>query len=244
MDDELYPEDELRRQALIRLLSIGAFSLSPLSVAEAAWWGRKPKKMPSDKSIFTLEGDVTVNRQQATVDTRIRPGDTVETGPNSKAIFVVGTDSFLMRSNSEMQIEGSNFLLNSLRLVTGRVLSVFGRRSFKQKLQMNTPTATIGIRGTGVYLEADPDLTYLCTCYGSTELRAAQNPDDVAFINTTHHDDPKYISNTPSKGTQIRSAPFINHTDPELKMLEALVGREVPFGLEDDLYRNPRRDDY
>jgi len=244
MDEQLPPEDELRRQILVRLLTVGAFSSVPLGLVEAAWWGSRPKKMPEGKSIFTIEGDVSVNRQKATLDTIVRPGDTVETGPKSQAVFVVGADSFLMRSNSTLEIEGSNFLLDSLRLVTGQVLSVFGKRSFRQKLAVTTQTATIGIRGTGIYMESDPDLTYLCTCYGSTEVRSNDNPDDVAYINATHHDDPKYISNKPVKGSQIRSAPFINHTDPELKMLEALVGREVPFGLEDDIYLNPRRDDY
>jgi hypothetical protein len=244
MDEPLSPEDELRRRLLVRLLSVGAFAGVPAGLVEAAWWGSRPSKMAEGKSIFTLEGDVTVNRQKASFDTIIRPGDRVETGPSSRAVFVVGTDSFLMRSNSTMEIEGSNFLLDSLRLVTGRVLSVFGKRNARQRLNLSTHTATIGIRGTGVYLESDPELTYVCTCYGSTEVRSAANPDDVAYVNTTHHDDPKYISNKPVKGTQIREAPFINHTDPELKMLEALVGREVPFGLEDDLYRNPRRDRY
>lgn len=244
MNDELPPEDEIRRETLIRLLSMGVFSMAPVSALEAAWWGKKPKKLAADQSIFSLEGDVTVNNQRATIDTRIKPGDNVQTGDKSQAIFVVGSDSFLMRSNSSMQLAGSNFLLDSLRVVTGGILSVFGRRSYKQQLSMSTPTATIGIRGTGVYIEAAPDLTYLCTCYGSTELRSAQNPDDVQFINTKHHDAPKYISDKATKGTQIRSAPFINHTDPELKMLEALVGREVPFGLEAELYRNPRREDY
>ena len=35
---------------------------------------------------------------------------------------------------------------------------------------------------------------------------------------------------------------FKNHTDAELKILEAIVGREVPFGLESELYKGERRD--
>ena len=54
-----------------------------------------------------------------------------------------------------------------LRLLTGSLLSVFGERGANQALSVNTSTATIGIRGTGIYMEAEPDLTYLCTCYGT-----------------------------------------------------------------------------
>lgn len=244
MDEDLHPDDERRREALIRLLTIGAFSMTPASVIEAAWWSRSPEKLPPQQSIFSLQGNVTVNNQEASLKTRVKPGDTIQTGESSEAIFVVGNDSFFMRSNSAMKLTGSDFLLDSLRLITGGLLSVFGNRGYKQNLRVSTTTATMGIRGTGIYLEAEPDLTYLCTCYGTVELRSAQNPDDVSYISTQHHEAPKYISDKAVKGSQIRKAPFKNHTDPELKMLEALVGREVPFGLEAELYRNPRREDY
>lgn len=242
MDEPLSPEDEIKRQTLIKLLTLGAFSMAPVSVLEAAWWGRKPQTVSKDKSIFNLEGDVRVNNQRADLNTRIKAGDKVWTGDDSEAVFVVGGDSFIMRSNSEMEIAGSSFFLSSLRLISGGLLSVFGKRNNNQRLNMVTSTATIGIRGTGVYMEAEPDLTYLCTCYGSVEVQSAQDPNDTQIISTTHHDQPKYISNKKVKGSAIRKAPFINHTDPELKMLEALVGREVPFGLEAELYRGPRRD--
>lgn len=242
MNDELPPEDEIRRKTLLRLLAMGAFSLAPAGALDAAWWGSKPKKIASDKSFFSMKGEILVNNQQASADTLVKAGDSVQTGRNSEAVFVVGQDSFIMRSDSTLQLAGDNFLLDSLRLISGGLLSVFGQRSSQQQLNVNTATATLGIRGTGIYLEAEPDLTYLCTCYGTVELRSAQNPNDYERVKTQHHDDPKYISSKAVKGSQIRSAPFKNHTDPELKMIEALVGREVPFGLEEELYRNPRRD--
>ena len=52
---------------------------------------------------------------------------------------------------------------------TGKLLSVHARGS---NVQMSTVVATIGIRGTGVYLEADPEQTYVCTCYGVTDISA------------------------------------------------------------------------
>lgn len=242
MEEQLSPEDEYRRQALIKLLTMGALTMSPFSTLEAGWWGLKPQPIGQGKSIFSLEGEVRVNNTLANLNTRIQAGDSVRTGSNSEAVFVVGSDSFIMRSNSELQIEGSHFLLDSIRLLSGGLLSVFGQRKSRQPLNMSTMTATIGIRGTGVYIEAEPDLTYLCTCYGSVELQSTQDPNDTQTITTMHHDAPKYISDKQVKGSRIRKAPFINHTDPELKMLEALVGREVPFGLEADQYRSPRRD--
>jgi len=241
-DDDLDPKDELRRQHLVRLLSLGAMSMAPLGALQASWWGSSPEKLPDNKSIFSLDGKVQVNGQSADLKTRIRTGDLVKTGNDSEVVFAVGSDSFILRSNSQMEIEGSNFFIDSLRLLTGSVLSVFGRRNNQQGLTVNSTTATIGIRGTGIYMEAEPDLTYLCTCYGRVNLSSAINPNDAQTIATQHHDAPKYITNKASGGSHIRPAPFKNHTDAELKLLEAIVGREVPFGIESELYKGERRE--
>ena len=241
-DDELHPEDEKRREYLVRLLTLSAMTATPLSQVQAAWWGSTPKQLPEDKSIFSLEGDVRVNGQRADLGTRIQGGDRVSTLRDSEVVFAVGSDSFILRSNSEMEIEGGGFFIDTLRMLTGSVLSVFGRRNEQQQLRMNSSTATIGIRGTGVYMESEPGLTYLCTCYGQVGLYSNDDLDDSQLITATHHDAPKYISDRKIRGTSIRPAPFKNHTDAELKILEAIVGRAVPFGIESELYKGERRE--
>ena len=241
-DEPLSPEDELRRLYLVRMLSLGALTMTPLTQLQAAFWGSKPDKLADDRSIFSLEGDVRVNGQRADLQTRIRGGDVVSTAQRSEVVFAVGSDSFILRSNSEMEIEGGGFFINTLRMLTGSVLSVFGRREPTQQLTMSSSTATIGIRGTGVYMESEPDLTYMCTCYGQVGLYSNEDLNDSELITATHHDAPKYITNRRVRDSYIRPAPFKNHTDAELKLLEAIVGREVPFGIESELYKGERRD--
>jgi hypothetical protein len=238
----LHPDDEKRREYLVRLLTLSALSATPMSLVQAAWWGSTPEKIPEEKSIFSLEGDVRVNGQRADLETRIGGGDVVSTQRNSEVVFAVGSDSFVLRSNSEMEIEGEGFFVDALRMLTGSVLSVFGKRSGQQQLTMSSATATIGIRGTGVYMESEPGLTYLCTCYGQVGLYSSNDLDDSELITATHHDAPKYITDKKIRNTHIRPAPFKNHTDAELKLLEAIVGREVPFGIESELYKGERRE--
>ena len=116
--------------------------------------------------------------------------------------------------------------------------------------------------GTGLYAESDPDKTYLCTCYGTTEMAAAadydfgaptdardrkpradaREPVETAQVTAQHHDAPKYILAQPDNGKRITPAPFINHTDLELMTIEALVGRKAPFGLPASEYEAPRRE--
>ena len=224
-------EDPAKRRLVMQILCGGALGSLPLSQAGAFFFGNKSKKIDEDKSIFTLKGDVQVNGQAADKNTRIMTGDNVRTGSNSEVVFAVGGDAFIMRDDSEMTIEGSGFLIDSLRVLSGRLLSVFGKREAQQRLDLTASTATLGIRGTGVYLEVEPDLTYLCTCYGQVALNAIDDPSDSELITTTNHDSPRYISSKPSQGTRIRSAPVINHTNAELRLLENLVGRDVPKRL-------------
>ena len=58
---------------------------------------------------------------------------------------------------------------------------------------------------------------------------------------STHHDAPRYVYAQEKNGQRIVPAPLINHTDQELALIEALVGREPPFGNFLDAYQAPRR---
>lgn len=224
-------QDPKKRARLMQLLCGGALGLAPYPMANAGWFGRGTKKLADDKSIFTLTGEVLVNNQPADKNTRIYAGDTVRTGHKSEIVFAVGGDSFLMRSDSEMEIGGTDFFIDSLRILTGRLLSVFAKRQPGQQLSMSASTATIGIRGSGVYMEVEPELTYLCTCYGQVALNANDDPNDSELITTTNHDSPRYITSKPSQGSRIRPAPVIRHTNTELRLLENIVGRDVPRRL-------------
>jgi len=253
---------ESRRDFLVRALSLGWLAggagWSPAVLASL--FGKLPGRLASGRSIFEMKGEVLVNGKPASETTVITPSDQVTTGANSYVIAAVGANSFILRDRSTLDLGGSNPLKQAMRLVTGKFLGVFGKLAGKQTLSLNTPIATIGIRGTGVYAESDPDKTYLCTCYGTTELAAASGfdfeggtdikgkkkvdeaPVELAQVTAQHHDAPKYILAAPDNGKRITPAPFINHTDLELMTLEALVGRKVPFGLPATEYEAPRRE--
>ena len=223
--------DAYRRDYLLKLLYGGALGAMPYHLAYAGWFSSKSKKLADDKSIHSLEGEVLVNGQVADLNTRIQGGDTVRTGDKGEINFAVGGDSFLLRNNSELEIQGENYFVQSLRIFTGSLLSVFGKRDTGPALSMTASTATIGIRGTGVYIESAPEETYVCTCYGLATLASRDNPDDLENIKSENHDQPRYISSKASKGTRIRKAPVINHSNKELELLEAIVGRKVPPGF-------------
>jgi hypothetical protein len=234
--------DDPRRAFLLRALALGwlAGGAGWQSAALAGVFGELPARLPSGRSIFRIDGEVWVDGKPATRDTVIGADAHIRTGADASLVGVVGADALILRGRSELQLAGAATAKRVFRLVSGAMLSVFGRR--EQTLDIQTPTATIGIRGTGVYTEADPEKTYLCTCYGHTRISAADSPDVSEDIVARHHDAPRWILAKPQNGRRIVPADFRWHTDLELMTLEALVGREVPFQLEGMEYRGPRRE--
>jgi hypothetical protein len=177
-----------------------------------------------------VRGDVKINGISAEVGTLVKNGDVVTTGPDSYAVFVIDKSAYLVRDNTHVELSSKTSdqykekIVNILRIINGKMLSVFGRR----RKTIMTTTAVIGIRGTGIYVEAEPQRTYVCTCYGVVDITAKAAPEIKETIKTTHHDSPKFVY---ASGTNqlITKAPVINHTDAELIMLEKLVWRKPPF---------------
>jgi hypothetical protein len=102
--------------------------------------------------------------------------------------------------------------------VTGGLLAVFGKGS----RQLTTPTAAIGIRGTGCYIETEERRTYFCLCFGAADLQPVNG--QPSSYETKHHEKPLWIEDGTTK-----PAGVVNHTDAEVIMLEALAGRRSPF---------------
>ena len=236
--------DDPRRLVLIRALTAGLLGLGLTSAQAITFgiFGSRPRKLPEGQSIYGLSGNVTVNDQQATLATRIKAGDTVQTAQNSEIVFVVNSHSMILRSDSKLQIEQAenspeSLIIGGLRMLSGKLLSV----SRNSAMRVTSSTATIGIRGTGFYIESDPERTYFCTCYGTTDVQATNDPQSKETISASHHDRPLYIVADGGSGNNIRSAPFVNHTDQELSLIETLVGRRTPFVFSNDVYTGPRR---
>lgn len=180
-----------------------------------------------EPGVARVRGDVRINGQPARRGMEVKPGDLITTGRDAELIFVAGRDAFLVRANTRVELSGdtARLIVQGLRVITGALLSVFEPR---RPRQIRTATATIGIRGTGIYIEVEDRRTYACTCYGEAELVPVDEPKEAETVRTIHHDQPRYIY---ARGMprMIERAPVINHTDAELMMLEGLVGRDVPF---------------
>ena len=198
--------------------------------AAAAWTatgGFAAAHAQQRSNIVSLTGDALVNGQRLGSQSTIQTGDSLETGPGSNLVFVVGNTAFQVRQNSRLTVERGSTLnaVSVLRLLTGAVASVWGRGTSRQIV---TPTLTAGIRGTGVYTEVFPQQSfrsYFCNCYGTVEMGAG--PDKVTSQSDYHQ---AFWGETEAKsGRFLTPAKAINHTDEELEYLAKLVNQQTAW---------------
>lgn len=198
--------------------------------AAAAWTalgGFAAAHAQQRSNIVELRGDALLNGRPLSPQHTIQTGDRVTTGPGTTLIFVVGNSAFHLRQDTDVEVGRGDTLhtVSLLRMLTGAVVSVWGRGSLRQVV---TPTLTVGIRGTGVYTEVraqESQRTYFCNCYGTVELNAG--PDSTVSQASYHQS--FWAEPQPVNGRRLTFAQAINHTDEEVEFLARLVGQRTAW---------------
>jgi hypothetical protein len=113
-----------RRRTLKALAAAGLLGPAGISglIRDALAKGEVPLKTGLQK----IRGEVLVNHRVASEGQLIKPGDTIVTGRNSEAIYVIGQDAYLQRELTTVSF-GAEALQNLMRVVSGKILSVFGK---------------------------------------------------------------------------------------------------------------------
>lgn len=200
--------------------------------AAAAWsamGGFAAAHAQQRSNIVELQGDALVNGERLRPQQTIQTGDSLETGPRSNLVFVIGNSSFQVRQNTRMTVERGASLnaVSVLRMITGAVASVWGKGTSRQII---TPTLTAGIRGTGVYTEVFPVQSYrsyFCNCYGTVDMGAG--PDKV--VSRADYHQAFWGEVEPKDGKMLTPAKAINHTDEELEFLARLVDQRTAWQI-------------
>lgn len=221
-------KNTLRRRWLKTAAALGL--LGPAGISGLIQEALAKGDVPVIAGINSLDGTATVNGKPAKIGTPVKPGDRVATGPKSFAVVVVGKDAYLLRENSTVVLEAAKSqpdVLAQVLILTGKVLSVLEKRPLDKRVQYRLPNATIGIRGTGFYVEVQDARSYFCLCYGEAAIDG-KGMSEPKIVKTTHHEMPLWLDD---RGGTMKAepGPFMNHTDEELIMLEKLTGREPPF---------------
>ncbi len=195
-------------------------------VALGGWSGAFAQQR---SNIVELEGDALLNGERLRPQTVVQTGDMLETGPQSRLIFVIGNSSFHVRQNSRLTVERGSSLnvVSLLRLLTGAVVSVWGKGNDRRIV---TPTVTAGIRGTGVYTEVFPEQNfrgYFCNCYGTVDLTTASE----SATSTADYHEAFWMDRQGNGEVRLSPARAINHTDEELEFLAGLVNQRTAWQI-------------
>ena len=201
--------------------------------AAAAWvaMGGMPMALAQQRSnVVEFVGDIALNGQRMLPQQTVQTGDEIATGPASRLVFVIGNAAFHVRQNSRITVERGITLntVSLLRLLSGAVVSVFGRGGNRSIV---TPNLTAGIRGTGVYTEIMDDQggrTYFCNCYGTVDVAAGGGQRTVS--ESSYHQS-FWGEPEARNGRFLRPAKAINHTDEELEFLAGLIGQRTAWQI-------------
>jgi len=128
----------------------------------------RPNTAAASAKLISAQGDINAidankTKRHLVDGAALYPGDTIETGPAAKGVLIFRDDSRMtLGANTQFRVdsfvfdaknpkEGSflvSLLRGSLRALTG----VIGKAN-NRNVSFSTPTATIGIRGTGLDLD-------------------------------------------------------------------------------------------
>jgi len=171
--------------------------------------------------IHQLLGQVWVNGEPAMTQTAIHFGDKILTGAGSSVTIILDENVYRLGPRALFTLPRID-ARGVMRLFYGAVLAVFRHQSNKT---IYTPTSVLGVRGTGLYLDAGYRQTYLCLCYGDVDFADSENPGNSVAIHADYHQ--AVIFDHASR--KIRRGNSIDgHADANLFELEALAERTPP----------------
>lgn len=167
-------------------------------------WGLSPSIVFANSKNQVLSGELLINKQlvNGNIDQNLNDGF-IETN-EFQSIINIENDFYLIRPNTKLK-----FISNRLsEVIKGSLHAVFGKR--KDELKVKIPQGTIGIRGTSIFVDLEPEKnrSYFCTCYGETLLYDNNGKIIKSTLSTDHEsgaftDDGKfkryglsYLSNT------------------------------------------------
>jgi len=128
-------------------------------------WGLNPIIALANPNNKVLSGELFVNKNLVKDNFKNLTNALIET-KKLKTILKVENDFYLVRPGTKLR-----FVSNQLsEIVQGSLHAVFGKR--KEELKIKIPQGTIGIRGTSIFVDLEPQKkrSYFCNCYGETNL--------------------------------------------------------------------------
>lgn len=178
-----------------------------------------------------LEGTVTIDGKAADFGSKITEGAEVRTGPGSLADIVFSEKNILRLSENTIAVISIGELSKQVELKAGSFSGIFAKMEAiagEDKLEVRTPTAVAGIRGTTFFIKViDSNNTYVCDCNGTVNFRDAMA---VKKFETSAPKHEAYLFSREGQGIAVTSAGDEYHSSAELNKLADTIGVIIPWG--------------
>ena len=122
-------------------------------------WGLNPSLVFANNDDKVLSGELFVNQKLINGNFEGNLNNSLIETNKLKAIINIENDFYLIRPETKLK-----FVSNRLsEIVKGSIHAIFSKR--KKELKIKIPSGTIGIRGTSIFVDLEPEkkLTYFCT---------------------------------------------------------------------------------
>ena len=129
-------------------------------------WGLNPSLVFANDNSKVLSGELLINQKLINGNFEDNLDNALIETNELKSIIKVQNDFYLIRPETKLK-----FISNRLsEVIKGSLHAVFSKR--KEELKIKIPYGTIGIRGTSIFVDLEPEkkLNYFCNCHGETNL--------------------------------------------------------------------------
>ena len=131
--------------------------------------GPKGKFIITQGKVYIMRGN---NLIPAKVGVKVFQGDIIKTGNDGVAVISIKKSQaeFEVQQNSEFEIKEVGSGKENFILKAGGVWTKVNRLLKNDTFSLDTPTATLGVRGTKFYVYQVGDLHVVCQCQGSVNF--------------------------------------------------------------------------
>lgn len=175
--------------------------------------------------VQSIKGNVQVNKKDVNAGTSLNPGDSVSTAEASSAVLLFGGDSYLLKQSTTFVLPNENLQDKSSNLISGAILASFLPGKPK-RIQINQKSNLV-VRGTGVYIGIEPEMTEFCLCYGEVDLFSDKSNVKINTKSKFHKD--FVILNDGEIRPALWYERSLTHTSRQNIELEKLTSRPSPF---------------
>ncbi|WP_455381712.1 FecR family protein [Salinispira pacifica] len=178
-----------------------------------------------------FDGDVSINGSPVDFGQVVQPGDRVQTGKSSSVDIIFNGQNIIHFAENTIAVLNITETAKTIDMKTGTFSGVFAKLSAlggTQNLQVRTPTAYGGVRGTTFFVKViDQNDTYICACHGVVDMQNATDTKSMEVKSPKHE---AFLFKKTDSGITVSPDGMLYHTSEDLNKLADKINFKIDWG--------------